>query len=87
MWVPPPRVVGLFFTLLLTTFDITRGELEDGISYIVHAGKRDCFYKDVDQGFKMDFDLQVLGRRDLSIGWQPIKYLNLEIVNPDSKIP
>lgn len=36
-------------------------EIEDGISYIVGAGKRDCFYRVLRIGDMMDFDMQVLG--------------------------
>ena len=36
-------------------------EIEDGVSYVVGPGKRDCFYRILKIGDRMDFDLQVYG--------------------------
>jgi len=36
------------------------GCTEDGIAYVVPPKKRDCFYKDLKEGTKMDLDMQVI---------------------------
>lgn len=47
--------------LLICILVIISCEIEDGISYIVGAGKRDCFYRVLKAGDMMDFDMQVPG--------------------------
>ena len=45
--------------VLICVLVIVSCEIEDGISYIVGAGKRDCFYRVLRTGDMMDFDMQV----------------------------
>ncbi|XP_004206957.2 transmembrane emp24 domain-containing protein 5 [Hydra vulgaris] len=42
-------------------------EIEDGVQYIVGAGKMDCFYRKLSKGDMMDFDLQVLSGGEIDI--------------------
>ena len=46
--------------VLICVLVIVSCEIEDGISYIVGAGKRDCFYRVLRTGDMMDFDMQVM---------------------------
>ena len=52
-----PTVYQLLFILLPIL--LVEGEIEDGVSYLVGAGKVDCFYREFKKGDKMDFDMQV----------------------------
>lgn len=52
----------MVFSALLIVLSLllyTHCEIEDGISYVVGPGKRDCFYRVLAVGDIMDFDLQV----------------------------
>ncbi|XP_057292339.1 transmembrane emp24 domain-containing protein 1-like isoform X2 [Hydractinia symbiolongicarpus] len=55
-------------TLMFCCFvALSLAEMEDGVSYVVGAGKRDCFYRDLKKGDRMDFDLQVISGADVDI--------------------
>jgi len=53
--------------IVLSLLLFTHCEIEDGISYVVGPGKRDCFYRVLAVGDIMDFDLQVLSGGDMDI--------------------
>jgi len=64
----------LLLSLLLLNYgymdedeDIMSTHSEDGVSFIVGKGRRDCFYKDIQGGNNMDFDLQVIAGGNMEI--------------------